>query len=336
MNGRASVVNPAGRSVSEILAAYVKWGRRYYAQSNELDHVKYALKPLRELYGRTLVADFGPVALKVVRQRMILEGLSRPGVNKRIERIRRVFRWGVENELVPADVLHALQAVKGLAAGRTEAPETEPVRPAPEAFVEAIEPHVLPPVWAMIQLQRLTAMRPGEVVRMRTMDLDTSGHVWVYRPPQHKTAFRGHVRQIYVGPQAQEILKPWLKADLAAFLFSPAEAMEAQRAERTRQRRTPRSCGNRVGSNRQRKPAKLPGSCYTVESYRHAVKEGCLKADVPSWTPHQLRHNAATGLRKEFGLDVARVILGHRSAAVTEIYAELDVDKAVKIMERVG
>jgi hypothetical protein len=41
-------------------------------------------------------------------------------------------------------------------------------------------------------------------------------------------------------------------------------------------------------------------------------------------------------LRKEFGLDVARVILGHSSSSVTEIYAEVDHAKAISVMEQVG
>ncbi|HBG27611.1 MAG: hypothetical protein A2Y10_15765 [Planctomycetes bacterium GWF2_41_51] len=40
--------------------------------------------------------------------------------------------------------------------------------------------------------------------------------------------------------------------------------------------------------------------------------------------PHQLRHNAATFLRKEFGLETARIILGHKLALITEVYAEMD------------
>ena len=52
--------------------------------------------------------------------------------------------------------------------------------------------------------------------------------------------------------------------------------------------------------------------------------------------PNQLRHNAGTFLRKEFGLDAAQVVLGHRSAAVTEIYAELDQLKAADIMAKIG
>jgi integrase len=54
------------------------------------------------------------------------------------------------------------------------------------------------------------------------------------------------------------------------------------------------------------------------------------------WHPHQLRHNAATFLRKEFGLETARIILGHRSAAITEVYAELDQQKAMEAVVKVG
>jgi flagellar motility protein MotE (MotC chaperone) len=49
-----------------------------------------------------------------------------------------------------------------------------------------------------------------------------------------------------------------------------------------------------------------------------------------------VRHNAATVLRKEFRLDAACVILGHTSAAVTEIYAKMDRKKAAEIMGVVG
>ena len=62
----------------------------------------------------------------------------------------------------------------------------------------------------------------------------------------------------------------------------------------------------------------------------------CKAGAVPHWHPHQLRHAKATELRKEAGLDAARVVLGHRSPQITEVYAELDVTKAAAIMERLG
>jgi len=41
-------------------------------------------------------------------------------------------------------------------------------------------------------------------------------------------------------------------------------------------------------------------------------------------------------LRRQFGIETARIILGHRSAAITEVYAELDQAKAAEAMKRVG
>lgn len=57
---------------------------------------------------------------------------------------------------------------------------------------------------------------------------------------------------------------------------------------------------------------------------------------MPHWHPHQLRHNKATEIRREAGLDAARVVLGHRSPQITETYAEIDVNKAAEVMARLG
>jgi integrase len=61
----------------------------------------------------------------------------------------------------------------------------------------------------------------------------------------------------------------------------------------------------------------------------------CKKNDVPHWHSNQLRHNAATRLRKEFGLAVAQVVLGHSKADITQVYAEIDLEKAIRAMEAV-
>lgn len=42
--------------------------------------------------------------------------------------------------------------------------------------------------------------------------------------------------------------------------------------------------------------------------------------------PHQLRHSAATRLRKQYGLEAAQVILGHKVLTVTQVYAERNVE----------
>jgi integrase len=55
------------------------------------------------------------------------------------------------------------------------------------------------------------------------------------------------------------------------------------------------------------------------------------------WHPHQLRHNAATLLRREFGLEAAQLTLGHASAQITDaVYAERDRAKVIEIMRKIG
>jgi integrase len=68
----------------------------------------------------------------------------------------------------------------------------------------------------------------------------------------------------------------------------------------------------------------------------HAFRAVWPRVFTFRWHPHQLRHNAATYLRREFGLEAARIILGHHSSAVTEIYAEKDEQQAVEAIIKVG
>src|SRR5947208_491358 len=77
--------------------------------------------------------------------------------------------------------------IPGLRKGRSTVREKPPVGPVPDADVAAVRPHVCRKVRAMIELQRLTGMRPGEVVIMRTGDLEMGGDVWIYTPSRHKT-----------------------------------------------------------------------------------------------------------------------------------------------------
>ena len=139
--------------------------------TGELDSFRQAMKPLRALYGNTLVTDFGPLSLKAVRRRFLDKGLVRKSVNKQVRRIKRIFKWGVENELVPPGIEQALSAVEGLKKGRTEAPDNPPVKPISWEDVVRIRPFVARQVWAMVHLQWLTGMRSSEVTAMRMCDI---------------------------------------------------------------------------------------------------------------------------------------------------------------------
>lgn len=219
--------------LNELFLAYWDFATGYYVKdgkpSGELEPIRQAMKPLTRLYGDRPVSQFGPRALETVRQAMIDQGLSRKLINARVNRIRRMFRWGVSKELVPATTLHALQALAPLKKGRCQAPEAPSIKPVPEAHVEPVLDHVSPQVATMIRLQMLTGMRPGEVVIMRGCDLDTTGKLWIYTPASHKTEHHDKHRVIFLGPKAQEVLQGWLRPDLKAYLFSPVEAEEHRR-----------------------------------------------------------------------------------------------------------
>jgi integrase len=247
-----------------------------------------------------------------------------------------MFKWAVEHELVSPSVLHGLQAVSGLKRGRTEAREGEPVKPVPPEHVEAVKLHLPRQVASMVELQRLTGARSSEICLLRACDIDMTGDVWTYRPHRHKGQHRGHDRIIDLGPKAQAIVREFLKADTEAYLFSPADALAELRAERHRNRKTPLSCGNRPGTNRRRKPKRKPRERYDRTSYRQAIIRACERAGVPVWTPHQLRHLAATEIRKRYGLEAAQAVLGHRTIVATQIYAEQHRGVARRVAAEVG
>ena len=151
-------------SVEELILSYWHFAEGYYCRNGqptqELGAIRDALRPLRKLYGNTPAAEFGPKALRTVRQQMVESGLCRGLINRRIGKIKRVFKWAVSEELIPPSVYHGLQSLVGLRYGRTNAREAEPVKPVDDKWVNATLPYVSPQVSTMIQIQRLTGMRP--------------------------------------------------------------------------------------------------------------------------------------------------------------------------------
>lgn len=198
-------LNPGSEilDINELILAYWQFAEEYYTSngkvSGELNNMRDAARPLVELYGSTLAQDFRPVSLKAVRQQMIDAGLSRGTINARVNRIRRIFKWGVENDHVAPSVFHALKAVEPLRRGRSGAKEGPGVKPVDEKVVEQTLACMPPMLQAMVRVHLHTGMRPGELVKMRRRDIDASGEVWLYRPESHKTQHHGHERTIYIG-----------------------------------------------------------------------------------------------------------------------------------------
>jgi len=167
--------------------------------------------------------------------------------------------------------------------------------------------------------------------------LDITGGLWLYRPSTHKTAHHGHERLTDLGPGAQEVIKPFLSAKrgIDAFLFRPAKGMAERNTERRRKRKTPMT-PSQARRKRKRNPRKKAGERYTTASYGKAIAAACNKAGVSHWTTHQLRHTFATSIRREYGLETARAMLGRRSMVITQTYAELDRTKVAHVVAKVG
>ena len=153
--------NPeAALTINELVLAFRRYAKQHYRkngkETSEVHCLKAATRWLVELYGFTAVDAFGPLMLKVVREKMVEDGWVRYTVNKGVSRIRSVFKWGIENELVNHGTLAKLQAVAPLLSGRTTAKDNPARRPATPEQIEAVRPIVSPLVRDLIDLQRLT------------------------------------------------------------------------------------------------------------------------------------------------------------------------------------
>lgn len=357
LQGGRDPVLPHEITIAELCDSFWSFATPYYRKPNrdttsELELFKAAMRPLLAIYARATVDAFGPLRLKAVRERMIELDWSRGYINKQVARIVRIFRWGVAEELVSSGVLHGLQSVAGLKRGRSGARETQGVMPVPGSVVEATLMHMTPTLRAMVETQRLTGMRPGELVLMRPCDLNMSGPVWTYLPERHKSEHRGRSRTVYLGPNAQRVLRPRLGCGLRNYIFSPMQSEAERRLALHAARKTSISCGNKPGSNRKARTKRGPTERYTTDTYAKAVSYACRRAfptpegktgdDLRAWrrehcwSPNQLRHSFATEVRARHGLEAAQILLGHSKADVTQLYAERDAEKAIAVAARIG
>ncbi len=358
-------------AVVEVINAFRKHADAYYVKDGKRTReaeiiTEILVRFVKPLYGRTLATDFGPLALKAVRQKMVEAGHSRGVVNKNVDRIRRMFRWAAAEEMIPVTVSQALATVPGLRKGRTPAREPQPIQPVADEVVDATLPHLPTIVADMVRLQRLTGARPGEVCLLRPIDVDRSKPVWEYRPESHKTQHHDKERVIFIGPKAQDVLLSYLLRSGDAYCFSPAETEQKRREACHAARKTPANQGNRPGTNRKTEPKQRPRDRYTKDSYNKAIQRACeIAFGMPKelrksskklsederkrlqkraaewrgehcWSPNQLRHAAGTDVRRQFGLEGAQVVLGHAKADTTQIYAERDRTLAAEIMQKIG
>jgi integrase len=350
-NPDAPVLPASDLIIGELMDGYLKSltttaSLKAFAQASRVRDL------LNELYRDTPVAEFGPVAADTWRLWLASDSDGAPNLSSTTIRaylnvVKDSLSWAVRTEQIEAEQtkLAAIRELRPLPRGKAR-PKRK-ILPVPDEIVERTLPHLRGPVAAMVRLQRLTGMRPTEVMRLTpsqvhragrvtlssgmTVDLDRFPGVWVYVPTIHKMQSRGKPRDIVLGPKAQAVLSRFLERAAEAHCFSPAESMAELRAEQlaARAARGGGSGGNRKRKSRVKK--RKIGDRYTGDSYGKAIKQACELHGIPHWHPYQLRHTAGTEAVAEHGLDAARAMLGHDDPRTTMIYGERDFGLAAKI-----
>jgi integrase len=155
-------------TVNDALEAYRRFAAGRYTDKREANRIGTALAAVADLYGTQPAASFRAKAMREVRARLLTGGKkprSRRYVNKLARSIQTAWRWLACEELVPAEAAASVGLVRALGPGDGGV-ERGPVLPPPPGLVERTLPKCPPTVAAMVRVQLLTGMRPGEVCRM--------------------------------------------------------------------------------------------------------------------------------------------------------------------------
>ncbi len=261
---------------------------------------RYAAEAMIADHAGMPVARFGPRSLKAIQRRLVVTpcrvtagrhagddappNLSRAEINRRVNGIRRMFRWAVSEELVPAAVLASLEAVSGLRAGeaRDNPPRTAVEPETVRATIGRLRADGHHGLAGVLELIRWTGCRPDEVCGLIAGDVVQTRDGLELRIRDHKTRKTTEAdRVVPLNARAAEIVSEALDAglniDRSRRLFLSAN-------------------GKAIRSN----------------GLFQAVRRAAEAAGVPHWTAYQLRHLAATEMLDAGCTEVeAAAMLGH-------------------------
>lgn len=333
------VSHQQGATVKNLVEKYILFAREYYRKrgskkevTSEYNCIRQALLELKDWFDIRL-EDFKPSDLITIRSKIVArktvsqngkpstKTLALSTINAIVGRIRRMFKKGVEWDMVPASVFQGLECVSNLS-WRT-APnlrETEPIKPVEFEHIKATMEHLPEKFKVMLEVHMATGMRVTELCNMRWSEIEPyQDGLYAFRPTEHKTKHRGVDKTIFIR----------------------AELVERMRAlKRTGAKDTDDSVFLSWGKG---KASKYKGAIQP-SGYRHAIERAQKRMNeeridnklpiLPKWTLLQIRHSVATMVRQLHGLEAAQAMLGHSSIEATQIYAEKRTDLAAQIASK--
>lgn len=296
----------------------------------------YLVDGLAAQYGAMLADDFRHPEFEEFRLQYLERGYARNSMKILTGRVLALFRWGHRRGAVSAETLTSLKA----SPEPDEGEEREPIAPVPAdvlalvlATLEAPEPPPDVPgirrdhyakrrrQAAMMRLQELVGMRPGELCRMRGKEIDREGKVrvgnrivqvagpdgepycgWIFQPGRHKTMKKGKTVAYLIGPKARAILEAWLPADPDAYVWRGKDG----------------------------------SGPYQLRSYREGIYEACQRAKVSRFGPHKLRHTCVTKYGQVAGIEKAGQVVSHQSLDATARYFERTLGEISGLVEQFG
>ena len=276
-------------SVRDMTLQFLEYSKARHKPETSSNYAR-ACRYLCDVAGDLDACQLTLAHIESLRDIRIAAGNRRKYINDMVGRVKQLIKWSQRYMYMTSETVASILALEPISANHPFVTPSEPVRPVSIDLINQVLPHLNDNVGAMIRLQLYSGARPGEIIRLKPERMDTSDDVWIYRPDSHKTDSYGHIRQIAFGPKSIPILETRMDRPAGGYAFN---------------------------SDRHD-----PASCYSKDTYGRAIRRGCERAGVSRFTPHQLRHTAATFIQQQYGITGAQLMLGHSSPKTTAIYAQ--------------
>lgn len=285
-------------TLSHVAAVYLEYIEGSVREATYIE-VRRHLKKFINFFNDCAADMITPVKLSSFFEHLADKGLKLNTVKCYFFNVKSAMRYAQSRNMLAKGQFHDLETVslpKRIQRGKSVSP--------PETEVLELVLQLLPGMYAdFLRIEMYTGMRPCEICRMKVGDLKRiSDKVVQYSVQQHKTRWRtGKPLEKFIGPRAFAVLEKYLHGKKSEdHVFQTAK-----------------------------------GSPLTTQLVSRKVWGVCKKHDL-HFFQYQLRHMAGTMVRKEADLESAQAYLGHSSIITSEIYAEVNFDKAIKIAEQFG
>ncbi len=279
-----------------------------YLDDQEKRHIGHDTYKTKQRFCKDMLGSFGNIPMTSLKAHDVqaflngkLEKVSANTYNVCRKEGLRLFRWAVNQQLVPADTVNPFERVEKMPY------RPQKTGPAPLQDVLKVFEVASPEQRDILEGYVLTGARKNELLSLTHDDLDFSNRVYTLRTRKTK----GGVEKVTAYPMSKALRK----------LF--------KRKMDNRHRDLPYVFWHKYWDRAEKD--------WTVDRYKSLnrfTERLCKKAGVPIFGLHQLRHLAATILKEEAGMGISKLqkFLRHEDQKTTEIYAGfLDTDTGEQV-----